>query len=660
MSTNLSTTIKPVANSIRVLAMDGVQAANTGHPGLPMGMADVAALLWTQTLKFDPKSPAWPDRDRFILSGGHGSMLIYSLLHLAGYDLPLEELKNFRQWESHTPGHPEYGETPGVEVTTGPLGQGISNAVGFALAERNLAAQFNKPGFDVVDHTTFAFAGDGDMMEGVSHESCSLAGHLGLGKLIVFYDDNGISIDGSTKIAFTEDVLARFEAYGWGTWRADGHNVDEVQAVLAEALADTERPSLIACKTIIGFGSPHKAGTASAHGEPLGAEEIKLTKEALGVPQEPFWVDPTAYEVFATAAKAGAGKHAAWDELMANYAEAYPELAAEFTRRMRGELPEGWDDFTVEYDKPIATRAASGMALNAAAARVPELMGGSADLTGSNKTDLKGEADIQKANGYNGRYIRFGVREHAMGAILNGLALHGGLIPYGGTFLVFADYMRPTLRLAALMGIGPIYVFTHDSIGLGEDGPTHQPVETMASLRIIPNLAAIRPADPYETTVAWKVAIERRNAPTALALTRQGLPLLDPEKTEGLRNGAYTLIDVEDPQVILMGSGSEVHIAIEAQKMLAEQGIAARVVSVPCWKLFDDMPQSYKDEVLPPAVTARVAIEAAISMGWEKYVGCKGKVIGLDHFGASAPFETLYQEFGLTSEAMVEAALSLI
>lgn len=660
MKNDISTTIKPVADSIRVLAMDGVQAANSGHPGLPMGMADVAALLWTQTLKFDPKSPKWPDRDRFVLSGGHGSMLLYALLHLAGYDLPLDELKRFRQWGSRTPGHPEYGHTVGVEVTTGPLGQGISNAVGFALAERNLAAQFNKPGFDVVDHTTFAFAGDGDMMEGISHESCSLAGHLGLGKLIVFYDDNGISIDGSTKIAFTEDVLARFEAYGWGTWHVDGHDVAAVQTVLAEAMADGERPSLIACKTVIGFGSPHKAGTASAHGEPLGAEEIKLTKEALGVPQEPFWVDPAAYALFADSAKAGADKHAAWHELMVAYTAAYPELAAEFTRRMRGELPAGWDDFTVAYDKAIGTRVASNLALNAAAARLPELMGGSADLTGSNKTNLNGEADIQKENGYNGRYIRFGVREHAMGAIMNGLALHGGLIPFGGTFLVFADYMRPTLRLAALMGLGTIYVFTHDSIGVGEDGPTHQPIETMASLRIIPNLAAIRPADPYETTVAWKVAIERRNAPTALALTRQNLAPLDAEKAEGLRNGAYTLVDVENPQVILMGSGSEVHIAIEAQKLLAAQGVAARVVSMPCWELFDDMPQAYKDEVLPPAVTARVAIEAAVSLGWQKYVGCTGKIVALDHFGGSAPFETLYQEFGLTPEAMVDAALELI
>ncbi|PIE80347.1 MAG: transketolase [Chloroflexi bacterium] len=660
MSNDLPTTLKPVSDSIRVLSMDGVQAANSGHPGLPLGMADVAALLWTRYLKFDPKSPQWPDRDRFILSGGHGSMLIYALLHLAGYDLPLEELKNFRQWQSHTPGHPEYGDTVGVEVTTGPLGQGIANAVGFALAERNLAAQFNKPGFDLVDHCTFAFAGDGDMMEGISHEACSLAGHLGLGKLIVFYDDNGISIDGSTDITFTEDVLARFEAYGWGTWRANGHHVVDVQVALDAALADTERPSLIACRTQIGFGSPNKAGTASAHGEPLGAEEIKLTKEALGVPSEPFWVAQAAYDLFAETAKGGARKHAAWDELLAKYTAEYPELGAEFKRRMHGQLPDGWDDFTVEYDKVIATRAASGMVLNAAAARVPELMGGSADLTGSNKTDLKGEADIQKANGYNGRYIRFGVREHGMGAIMNGIALHGGFIPYGGTFLVFADYMRPTLRLAALMGLGTIYVFTHDSIGLGEDGPTHQPVETLASLRVIPNLYTIRPADPYETTVAWKVAIESRNAPTALALTRQGMPPLSAEKAEGLRQGAYTLIETENPQVILMGSGSEVHIALEAQKMLAARGVAANVVSVPCWQLFDAQPQAYKDEVLPPSVKARVAIEAAVSMGWEKYTGCAGKVIGLDHFGASAPYQTLYHEFGLTPAAMVEAALSLI
>jgi len=640
--------------------MDAVQAANIGHPGLPMGMADVAALLWEKYLKFDPKSPEWPDRDRFVLSGGHGSMLIYSMLHLSGYDLPLEELKNFRQWGSHTPGHPEYGETPGVEVTTGPLGQGISNAVGFALAERNLAAQFNKPGFDIVDHNTFAFAGDGDMMEGISHEACSLAGHLGLGKLVVFYDDNGITIDGSTDIAFTEDVAARFDAYGWGTWRVDGHNLDEIQAALDNALADTERPSLIACKTQIGFGSPNKAGTASAHGEPLGVEEIKLTKEALGVPQEAFWVDPDAYKVLTVAAEAGASKHTTWHDLLASYTAANPELGAEFTRRMHGELPEDWDDFTVEYTKPIATRVASGMALNAAAARVPELMGGSADLTGSNKTGLDGAADIQKENGYNGRYIRFGVREHAMGAIMNGLALHGGFIPYGGTFMVFADYMRPSLRLAALMGLGTIYVFSHDSIGLGEDGPTHQPIETLASLRIIPNLTVIRPADPYETTVAWKIALERRNAPTALALTRQNIELLNAEKAEGLRNGAYTLVDAEDPQVILLGSGSEVHIALEAQKLLAEKGVAARVVSMPCWELFDDMPQSYKDEVLPPSITARVGIEAGVSMGWQKYIGCSGKMISLEHFGASAPFETLYQKFGLTPDAMVEAALALI
>jgi transketolase len=660
MNDDLSTALKPVANSIRVLSMDGVQAANSGHPGLPMGMADVAALLWAKYLKFDPAQPDWPDRDRFILSGGHGSMLLYSLLHLSGYDLPLSELKRFRQWGSHTPGHPEYGETPGVEVTTGPLGQGISNAVGFALAERWLAAKFNKPGFDLVDHTTFAFAGDGDMMEGISHEACSLAGHLGLGKLIVFYDDNGISIDGSTSIAFTEDVVARFAAYGWGTWRVDGHDPDAVAAVLDEALADGERPSLIACKTIIGFGSPNRAGTAKAHGEPLGAEEIKLTKEALGVPQEPFWVDPAAYQILGAAGKVGADEHALWDEFLHKYTTVYPDLGAEFTRTMHGRLPEGWDNFTVEYDKPIATRAASGMALNAVAKRVPELLGGSADLTGSNKTDLKGEADVQKDDGYHGRYIRFGVREHAMGAIMNGMALHGGIIPYGGTFFVFADYMRPAFRLPALMGLGTSYVFTHVSIGLGEDGPTHQPVETLASLRAIPNLAVIRPADPYETTVAWKAAIERRHAPTAFALTRQGLPPLDPAKAEGLRKGAYVLADVENPQVILIGSGSEVHIALQAQKLLAEKGIAARVVSFPSWELFDAMPQAYRDEVLPPAVKARVAIEAGIAMGWQKYTGDSGAVVSLEHFGASAPYQTLYREFGLTPEAMADAALALV
>lgn len=659
MSSDLSTTLNPVANSIRGLAMDGVQQANSGHPGMPLGMADVASLLWARYLKFDPQRPSWPDRDRFVLSAGHGSMLLYALLHLSGYDLPLEQLKQFRQWGSQTPGHPERHDTPGVEMTTGPLGQGISSAVGIALAERWLAARFNRPDFNLVDHHTYVIAGDGDLMEGISGEASSLAGHWGLGKLIVFYDDNHISIDGSTSISFTEDVAMRYTAYGWGTWHVDGHNPDAVAAALEEALADGERPSLIACRTIIGFGSPNRQGTAKAHGEPLGAEEVRLTKEALGLPQEAFWADPAAYQILGAAGKAGADEHTLWHDLLEQYTAVYPQEAAEFKRTMHGELPPGWDDFSVEYTAPDATRNTAHKALNVLAQRVPELLGGSADLTGSNKTDLTGAQDIQK-EAFDGRYLRFGVRENGMGAILNGLALHGGIIPYGGTFLVFSDYMRPTIRLAALMKLGVIYVFTHDSIGLGEDGPTHQPIEHLAALRAIPNLTVFRPADAYESVVGWKTAVARRTSPTAFALTRQKLPLLPPALAEGARNGAYILVDVPEPQVILMGSGSEVHIAVEAQKQLAAQGVAARVVSFPSWELFDEMPSAYRDAVLPPDVTARVAIEAGIAQGWDKYVGSQGAVISIEHFGASAPFEILYEKFGLTPEAMTAKALALL
>ena len=659
MSSDLSTTLNPVANSIRGLAMDGVQQANSGHPGMPLGMADVASLLWARYLKFDPQRPSWPDRDRFVLSAGHGSMLLYALLHLSGYDLPLEQLKQFRQWGSQTPGHPERHDTPGVEMTTGPLGQGISSAVGIALAERWLTARFNRPDFNLVDHHTYVIAGDGDLMEGISGEASSLAGHWGLGKLIVFYDDNHISIDGSTSISFTEDVAMRYTAYGWGTWHVDGHNPDAVAAALEEALADGERPSLIACRTIIGFGSPNRQGTAKAHGEPLGAEEVRLTKEALGLPQEAFWADPAAYQILGAAGKAGADEHTLWHDLLEQYTAVYPQEAAEFKRTMHGELPPGWDDFSVEYTAPDATRNTAHKALNVLAQRVPELLGGSADLTGSNKTDLTGAQDIQKG-AFDGRYLRFGVRENGMGAILNGLALHGGIIPYGGTFLVFSDYMRPTIRLAALMKLGVIYVFTHDSIGLGEDGPTHQPIEHLAALRAIPNLTVFRPADAYESVVGWKTAVARRTSPTAFALTRQKLPLLPPALAEGARNGAYILVDVPAPQVILMGSGSEVHIAVEAQKQLAAQGVAARVVSFPSWELFDEMPSAYRDAVLPPDVTARVAIEAGIAQGWDKYVGSQGAVISIEHFGASAPFEILYEKFGLTPEAMTAKALALL
>ncbi|MBE2202406.1 MAG: transketolase [Anaerolinea sp.] len=655
MTQPATTPLQAVANSIRVLAMDAVQKANSGHPGLPLGMADTAAVLWAKYLKFDPRQPQWPDRDRFILSAGHGSMLLYALLHLSGYDLPLAQLQQFRQWGSHTPGHPEYGETPGVETTTGPLGQGISNAVGFALAEQWLAAKFNRPDFPLVDHRTFVIASDGDLMEGVSHEACALAGHLGLGKLIVLYDDNGISIDGSTKLAFTEDVPARFAAYGWRVARVDGHDRTAVAAAIDAALTDAERPSLIACRTTIGYGSPNRAGTAKAHGEPLGAEEIRLTKEALGVPQEPFWVDPQAYEILGTAGSKGAQRHEAWRDLLALYEVAYPDLAAEFKRVMAGELPPNWQETPMPaFSSAMATRAASGQVLNVLATAVPELLGGSADLTGSNNTDLKGAADVQKG-AFDGRYLRFGVREHGMGAIMNGMALHGGVIPYGGTFLVFSDYMRGAVRLAALMRQQVIYVFTHDSIGLGEDGPTHQPIEHLAALRAIPNLWVFRPADAWETAVAWQVALARRDGPTALALTRQKLPLLDRDAAQGAAQGGYVLADAADPQVILMGSGSEVQIALAAQALLADKGVAARVVSLPCWELFKAQPQAYRDAVLPPAITARVAIEAGVTLGWEQFVGTQGKVLGLEHFGASAPYERLYQEFGLTAEAMAAA-----
>lgn len=658
MTTYSPSHLQAVVNSVRALAMDAVQKANSGHPGMPLGMADTAAVLWTRYLKFDPRHPQWPDRDRFVLSAGHGSMLLYALLHLSGYDLPLTELQNFRQWGSATPGHPEYGHTPGVETTTGPLGQGISTAVGMALAEQWLAAKYNRPGFAVVDHMTYVIASDGDLMEGVSHEACALAGHWGLGKLIVLYDDNGISIDGSTKLAFTEDVLARFAAYGWHTLRVDGHDPTAVSQAINLARAETERPSLIACRTIIGYGSPNRAGTAKAHGEPLGAEELRLTKEALGLPQEPFWVDPRAYEVLGTAGSHGAHKRQVWLEMLDGYARAYPDLAAEFQRVMAGELPAGWQETPLPtFSSAIATRAASGMVLNALATAVPELLGGSADLTGSNNTDLKGAADVQKG-AFNGRYLRFGVREHGMGAILNGLSLHGGVIPYGGTFLVFADYMRPAIRLAALMNQGVIYVFTHDSIGLGEDGPTHQPIEHLASLRAIPNLFVFRPADAWETAVGWQIALARRSGPTALALTRQKLPLLTREAAQGAARGGYVLADADNPQAILIASGSEVHIALEAQKLLDAKGVAARVVSLPCWELFLAQPQAYRDAVLPPALTNRVAIEAGVTLGWQQFVGAQGKVIGINRFGASAPYERIYQEFGLTAVAVAEAALS--
>ena len=655
-------------NTIRTLAMDAVQKASSGHPGMPMGMADVAYVLWTRFLKHNPADPKWPDRDRFVLSAGHGSMLLYALLHLTGYDLPLEELKNFRQWGSRTPGHPEYGHTPGVETTTGPLGQGFANGVGMAIAERFLAATFNRPGFPIFDHYTYAIVSDGDLMEGISHEAASLAGHLGLGKLIYLYDDNDISIEGSTDITFTEDVAARFRAYGWHVQTVDGYDLAAVEAAIRAARAETDRPSLIICRTHIGYGSPNKQDTASVHGAPLGEEEVRLTKEALGWPPDAqFLVPPEALAVFRRALDEGREAQARWEAMFERYAREYPKEAALLRRLWAGELPEGWEEAIPTFspaDGPLATRKASGVVLNALADALPTLIGGSADLAPSNVTLLKGYDDFQ-AETPAGRNLRFGVREHAMGAILNGMALHGGVIPYGGTFLVFSDYMRPAVRLAAMMGVGVIYVWTHDSVWIGEDGPTHQPVEHLAALRAIPNLVLIRPCDANETAVAWKVALKRRGGPTALILTRQSLPVLDRSGMagpEGLERGAYVLRDAPEgrPDVILIGTGSEVHLALAAQEALAERGVRARVVSMPSWELFDAQPEEYRNRVLPPDVLARLAIEAAVSMGWERYVGPEGDVMSIERFGASAPYKVLMEKFGFTPEAVVERALRLV
>ncbi len=648
------------ANTIRGLTMDAVQKANIGHPGMPMGMADVAVVLWTKFLKHNPQNSKWIDRDRFILSAGHGSMLLYSLLHLSGYDLSLDEIKQFRQWGSQTPGHPEYGHTDGVETTTGPLGQGLTNAVGFALAERWLAERFNVPKFKVVDHYTYTIAGDGDLMEGISGEASSLAGHLALGKLIVFYDDNGITIDGRTDLAFTEDVLGRYAAYGWHTQEIDGHDPAAIIYAINEAKADKKRPSIIACKTHIGYGSPNKQDTSAAHGSPLGEEEIRLTKKALNWPLEPkFYVPESVYEFL----RGDAIAETKWNALFAQYTEAFPALAKTFKTHWQQPLPANWDDLLPEFEagKAIATRASSGIVLNAIAEELPYLLGGSADLTGSNKTNLDGEVGLTPED-FSGRYIYFGVREHAMGAILNGMSLHGGIRPYGGTFLVFSDYMRHSVRLAAMMRQPVIYVFTHDSIGLGEDGPTHQPIEHVMSLRLIPNLTVIRPAEATETAVAWKMALENKTGPTALILTRQGMPTFDREvlaPAAGAEKGAYILSDNENAQLILIGTGSETQIALDAQTLLAQKGIASRVVSMPSWELFDAQDEVYKASVFPADMTMRVAIEAGTSMGWERYVGTEGKIIGINRFGASAPYQTVYAKLGITAEAMADAAESL-
>ena len=654
-------------NTIRTLAMDAVQKANSGHPGMPMGMADAAFVLWTRFLRHNPRNPKWVNRDRFVLSAGHGSMLLYSLLYLTGYDLPLEELMRFRQWESKTPGHPEYGLTPGVETTTGPLGQGFANGVGMALAERLLAARFNRPGFEIIDHYTYAIVSDGDLMEGISHEAAALAGHLRLGKLIYLYDDNGISIDGPTSLAYSDDVVARFQGYHWHVQRVDGHDRAAVEAAIRAAQAETERPSLIICRTHIAYGSPNKQDTAEAHGAPLGEEEVRLTKRNLGWPEDAqFLVPPEVLTVFRRAVEEGAQREQAWNALFARYQAEYPDLAAELERVMAGRLPEGWDAHLPVFqagEKDIATRAASGRALDALVPAIPELIGGSADLTPSNNTRAKGVEDV-KPGDFRGRYLHFGVREHGMGGILNGLALHGGLIPFGGTFLVFSDYMRPSVRLAAMMGLRVIFVFTHDSIFVGEDGPTHEPVEHLAALRAIPGLVVIRPADANETVEAWKVALTRQG-PTALALSRQNLPILDRSQlapASELRKGAYILADAANgqPDVILIATGSEVTLVLEARKLLAAEGIQARVVNMPSWELFEQQPQSYRETVLPPTITRRVAVEAAVRLGWDRYLGPEGIFIGIDRFGASAPYKVLAEKFGFTPQRVAEAARSLV
>jgi transketolase len=654
-------------NTVRTLAMDAVQKANSGHPGMPMGAADMAYVLWTRFLKHNPTNPAWPNRDRFVLSAGHGSTLLYSLLHLTGYDLPLEELGNFRQWDSRTPGHPEYGLTPGVEVTTGPLGQGFANGVGMAIAGRFLAATFNRPGFSIFDHFIYAIVSDGDLMEGLSHEAASLAGHLGLGKLVYLYDDNDISIEGSTDITFTEDVPARFRAHGWQVQEVDGYDLGGIEAAIRAAREETERPSLIVCHTHIAYSSPNKQDDASSHGSPLGEEEVRLTKEALGWPPEArFLIPQEALAVFRRAIERGRQAEAQWRETFEHYRAAHPEEAAFLEMLWAGELPRGWADalptFTPD-DGPLATRKASGAVLNAIAPVLPTLIGGSADLAPSNNTLLKDFGDFQQETPA-GRNLRFGVREHTMGAILNGMALYGGLIPYGGTFLVFSDYMRPPVRLAALMGLQVVYVWTHDSVWIGEDGPTHQPIEQLASLRAIPNLVVVRPADANETTAAWRVALERRDGPTALALSRQGLPVLaqtTPDPTETVARGAYVLADTSGtPDVLLIATGSEVHLAMKARELLAEKGVTVRVVSMPSWELFDAQPASYRELVLPPQVTARLAVEAGVTQGWAKYVGLAGDVMGVERFGASAPYKELMEKFGFTRAKVAERALRLL
>ncbi|HDU8576967.1 MULTISPECIES: transketolase [Vibrio] len=659
---------KYLANAIRALSMDGVQQANSGHPGAPMGMADIAEVLWRSHLNHNPSNPEWADRDRFVLSNGHGSMLIYSLLHLSGYELSIDDLKNFRQLHSKTPGHPEYGYAPGIETTTGPLGQGITNAVGMALAEKALAAQFNKEGHDIVDHFTYVFMGDGCLMEGISHEACSLAGTLGLGKLIAFWDDNGISIDGHVEGWFSDDTPKRFEAYGWHVIPAvDGHDSEAINAAIEAAKADP-RPTLICTKTIIGFGSPNKSGSHDCHGAPLGAEEIAATRKELGWEHGPFEIPQEVYAEW-SAKETGAAKEAAWNEKFAAYEAAYPELAAEFKRRVNGELPAQWEEKASQIiadlqanPANIASRKASQNALEAFGALLPEFMGGSADLAPSNLTMWSGSKSLE-ASDFSGNYIHYGVREFGMTAIMNGIALHGGFVPYGATFLMFMEYARNAMRMAALMKIQNIQVYTHDSIGLGEDGPTHQPVEQMASLRLTPNMSTWRPCDQVESAVAWKLAIERKDAPTALIFSRQNLAQQerDAEQVADIAKGGYILKDCEGkPELILIATGSEVELAVEAAAQLTAEGKKVRVVSMPSTDAFDKQDAAYREAVLPSDVTARIAIEAGIADFWYKYVGFDGRIIGMTSFGESAPAGELFKMFGFTTENVVNTAKELL
>lgn len=659
-------------NTIRMLSLDAVQKANSGHPGLPLGAAPMAYVLWTRFLRHNPKNPKWENRDRFLLSAGHGSMLLYSLLYLTGYDLSLDELKNFRQWGSKTPGHPEYGLAPGVEITTGPLGQGFANGVGMAMGAAHLGAKFNKDNFSLIDHYVYAIVSDGDLMEGVASEAASLAGHLKLGKLIYLYDDNNVTIEGFTNLAFSEDVPKRFESYGWHTSTVlDGNNLGDIEAAIREAQSVTDRPSLISVKTVIGFGMPTQ-GTRKAHSDAPGEDAVRETKRHLGWPEDQqFYIPDQALAHFRKAIENGQKLEDEWHALVEKYAEAHPEDGKLMRQMLGGELPEGWEDHLPKFEdaKAVATRVSSGEVINALAPVLPELIGGSADLGVSNNTDIKSSHSFA-AGAYDGRILHFGVREHAMGSALTGISLNGGLIPFGGTFLTFSDYMRPAIRLAALSEVQVIYVFTHDSIGLGEDGPTHQPVEHLAALRAIPHLFVIRPADPAEVSEAWRIAILRRKAPTALALTRQKVPVIDRKKfakAEGARRGAYVLAEAETkegtattPKLILIGTGSEVSLTLEAREKLQSEDVPTRVVSMPCWELFEEQSEEYRAEVLPPPVTARLAVEAGVREGWERYVGDAGDVVCIDRFGASAPGEVALRELGFNVDNVLKHARALL